>query len=96
MPVTGKLKRIIRETAVIRWAIRLSEATVFGGPVRRAILTAVLDLHHQSMFRRKWWWWSYGEPHFADHSITLWRLYRGDMGQGVYSLARAFYAAETR
>jgi SAM-dependent methyltransferase len=94
MPDRGNLKRIIRETAVIRWAIRLSEATVFGGPVRRTILTALLDLYHQSMFRRKWWWWSYGEPHFTDQSITLWRLYRGDMGQGVYSLARAFYAAE--
>lgn len=94
MLATKSLKRIIRETPVIRWSIRLSEAIAFGGPVRRAILTTFFDFHHQSMFRRKWWWWSYGEPHFTDQSITLWRLYRGNMGQGVYSLARAFYAAE--
>jgi SAM-dependent methyltransferase len=94
MPAAASLKRIVRDTWVIRWFIRLSEATLFGGPIRRAVLTAFLDAYHQSMFRRKWWWWSYGEPHFTDQSITFWRVYRGSAGEGVYSLARAFYAAE--
>jgi cyclopropane fatty-acyl-phospholipid synthase-like methyltransferase len=94
MPSVASIKHIIRSNPVIRWSIRLSEALIFGGSIRRAVLTAFLGAHHQSMFRRKWWWWSYGEPHFTDQSITFWRLYRGNMGQGVYSLARAFYAAE--
>lgn len=87
-------KRLVRTNPIIRWTIRLSEALVFGGPLRRSVLTFVMDRYHESIFRRKWWWWSFGEPHFTDHSITLWRLYRGKMGQGVYSLARAFHAAE--
>jgi 2-polyprenyl-3-methyl-5-hydroxy-6-metoxy-1,4-benzoquinol methylase len=87
-------KRIVRGNPIIRLAIRVSEALIFGGPIRRSFLTVALDVYHQSLWRRKWFWWSYGEPHFTDHSITLWRLYRGNMGQGVYSLARGFHAAE--
>lgn len=87
-------KRFVRSNPVVRWSIRLAEAATFGGPLRRASLTWILDRYHQSLWRRKWLWWSYGEPHFTDHTITLWRLYRGDMGEGVYSLYRGFHAAE--
>ena len=58
------------------------------------MVETILSGHFSSVFRRKWRWQFYGEPHFTDHTYTFWRLYKAEIGEGVYSLARGFYAAE--
>lgn len=94
MSIGSRLYDIAQRYPAARHAFHVGEATMFGTSVRKHAASFILDQYHRSEFRRKWLWWNYGEPHFTDHRDTFWRLYKGDMGEGVYSLFRGFNAAQ--
>lgn len=93
MSIGARLYGLTQRSTVARRSFQAVEAGIFGTSLRKSIASFVLKQYHRSEFRRKWLWSCYGEPHFEDHSDTLWRAYLGDLDQGIYRLGPAFNAA---
>ncbi|MBR1120150.1 class I SAM-dependent methyltransferase [Bradyrhizobium lablabi] len=88
------IARAVRGNAVARSLAHLGELAVFGSSLREKFARGLLSQYYRSVFRRHWAWQVYGEPHFSLHSVSLFDLLDGRLGQGIYSLTRAFLSAE--
>lgn len=86
--------RAVRGNAVARKLAHLGEIAIFGSEVREKFAKGLLSHYYRSVFRRQWAWQVYGEPHFSIHAGALFSLLDGQMGQGIYTLTRAFLSAE--
>jgi SAM-dependent methyltransferase len=93
-PSKSAIVRAVRGNAVARNLAHYAEVVVFGSEIRERFAKGMLARYYRSMFRRQWAWQVYGEPHFTIHSGGLFDLLDGKMGQGIYSLTRAFLSAE--
>jgi SAM-dependent methyltransferase len=96
---TGKSSRsaivkAIRGNVIARNLAHFAEVAIFGTEIREKFAKGLLSHYYRSSFRRQWAWQLYGEPHFSIHSGALFSLLDGQMGQGIYSLTRAFLSAE--
>jgi SAM-dependent methyltransferase len=88
------IARAVRGNAVTRNLAHLGELAVFGSGLREKIARGLLSQYYRSVFRRHWAWQVHGEPHFSLHSVSLFDLLDGRLGQGIYALTRAFLSAE--
>src|ERR1700738_1666943 len=93
-PSRSAIVRAIRGNAVARNLAHYTEVVLFGSEIRERFAKGMLAHYYRSKFRRQWAWQVYGEPHFTIHSGGLFDLLDGKMGQGVYTLTRAFLSAE--
>lgn len=89
-----KIAQAVRSNTVTRNLVHLGELAVFGSMLREKIARGLLSQYYRSVFRRHWAWQVHGEPHFSLHSVCLFDLLDGRLGQGIYALMRAFLSAE--
>jgi SAM-dependent methyltransferase len=88
------IARAVRGNALTRNLAHLGELAAFGSELREKLARGLLSQYYRSVFRRHWVWQVHGEPHFSLHTVSLFDLLDGRMGQGIYSLTRAFLSAE--
>jgi 2-polyprenyl-3-methyl-5-hydroxy-6-metoxy-1,4-benzoquinol methylase len=93
-PSKSAIVRVVRGNAIARNLAHYAEVAVFGSEIRERFAKGLLAHYYHSTFRRQWAWQVFGEPHFTIHSGGLFDLLDGKMGQGVYTLTRAFLSAE--
>jgi 2-polyprenyl-3-methyl-5-hydroxy-6-metoxy-1,4-benzoquinol methylase len=86
--------KAVRNNLIMRNLAHFVEVVLFGTELRERLARGVLSIYYGSVFRRQWAWQVYGEPHYSIHSVALFALFDGRIGQGLYTFARAFLSAE--
>ena len=84
----------VRSNARLKYLIYLCEFIVFGSKVRSYFCDVLVAAYLRSLFRRRFIWQVWGEPHFTDVRGLLHSVYRGEAGEDIYSLTRAFSVME--